>query len=95
MRWGLVPSWFKESDPSKLKFNTSNCRSDTIMEKRSFKVGSESREKAHTLVFIPAELLVPSVPEGKIRFSWKVCSQLLIMLSAVNIYYCMMSHPKT
>ncbi|XP_002917685.1 abasic site processing protein HMCES [Ailuropoda melanoleuca] len=38
MRWGLVPSWFKESDPSKLKFNTSNCRSDTIMEKRSFKV---------------------------------------------------------
>uniref|UniRef100_A0A8C7BME1 Abasic site processing protein HMCES n=1 Tax=Neovison vison TaxID=452646 RepID=A0A8C7BME1_NEOVI len=40
MRWGLVPSWFKESDPSKLKFNTSNCRSDTIMEKRSFKSGS-------------------------------------------------------
>jgi len=38
MRWGLVPSWFKESDPSKLKFNTSNCRSDTIMEKCSFKV---------------------------------------------------------
>ncbi|KAL6074539.1 hypothetical protein STEG23_014481, partial [Scotinomys teguina] len=38
MRWGLVPSWFKESDPSKLQFNTSNCRSDTIMEKQSFKV---------------------------------------------------------
>ncbi|XP_059562791.1 abasic site processing protein HMCES isoform X1 [Myotis daubentonii] len=38
MRWGLVPSWFKEDDPSKLQFNTSNCRSDTIMEKRSFKV---------------------------------------------------------
>ncbi|PNI32001.1 HMCES isoform 7, partial [Pan troglodytes] len=38
MRWGLVPSWFKESDPSKLQFNTTNCRSDTIMEKRSFKV---------------------------------------------------------
>uniref|UniRef100_A0A2K5NCE4 Abasic site processing protein HMCES n=1 Tax=Cercocebus atys TaxID=9531 RepID=A0A2K5NCE4_CERAT len=37
MRWGLVPSWFKESDPSKLQFNTTNCRSDTIMEKRSFK----------------------------------------------------------
>uniref|UniRef100_A0A2I3NBR4 Abasic site processing protein HMCES n=1 Tax=Papio anubis TaxID=9555 RepID=A0A2I3NBR4_PAPAN len=40
MRWGLVPSWFKESDPSKLQFNTTNCRSDTIMEKRSFKSGS-------------------------------------------------------
>ncbi|XP_063093887.1 abasic site processing protein HMCES isoform X3 [Cavia porcellus] len=38
MRWGLVPSWFKESDPSKLQFNTINCRSDTILEKRSFKV---------------------------------------------------------
>uniref|UniRef100_A0A2K6DQV2 Abasic site processing protein HMCES n=1 Tax=Macaca nemestrina TaxID=9545 RepID=A0A2K6DQV2_MACNE len=40
MRWGLVPSWFKESDPSKLQFSTTNCRSDTIMEKRSFKSGS-------------------------------------------------------
>ncbi|KAL2807120.1 abasic site processing protein HMCES isoform a [Daubentonia madagascariensis] len=40
MRWGLVPSWFKEGDPSKLQFNTTNCRSDTIMEKRSFKSGS-------------------------------------------------------
>ncbi|XP_020035133.1 abasic site processing protein HMCES isoform X2 [Castor canadensis] len=40
MRWGLVPSWFRESDPSKLQFNTSNCRSDTIMEKRSFKSAS-------------------------------------------------------
>ncbi|XP_012511472.1 PREDICTED: embryonic stem cell-specific 5-hydroxymethylcytosine-binding protein [Propithecus coquereli] len=38
MRWGLVPSWFKEDDPSKLQFNTTNCRSDTIMEKQSFKV---------------------------------------------------------
>lgn len=38
MRWGLVPSWFKENDPSKLQFNTTNCRSDTIMEKQSFKV---------------------------------------------------------
>ncbi|KAK2500569.1 hypothetical protein MC885_016268, partial [Smutsia gigantea] len=40
MRWGLVPSWFKESDPSKLQFNTTNCRSDTMMQKRSFKSGS-------------------------------------------------------
>nr|KAF6358325.1 5-hydroxymethylcytosine binding, ES cell specific [Pipistrellus kuhlii] len=52
MRWGLVPSWFKEDDPSKLQFNTSNCRSDTMMEKLSFKKGSidaadspEDREK--------------------------------------------------
>ncbi|XP_075852043.1 abasic site processing protein HMCES isoform X2 [Microcebus murinus] len=38
MRWGLVPSWFKERDPRSLQFNTTNCRSDTILEKRSFKV---------------------------------------------------------
>lgn len=37
-RWGLVPSWFKGADPSKLQFNTPSCCSDTIMEKRSFKV---------------------------------------------------------
>ncbi|XP_038596520.1 abasic site processing protein HMCES [Tachyglossus aculeatus] len=38
MRWGLIPSWFREDDPSKLQFNTTNCRSDTMMEKRSYKV---------------------------------------------------------
>uniref|UniRef100_A0A8C6AKV5 Abasic site processing protein HMCES n=1 Tax=Monodon monoceros TaxID=40151 RepID=A0A8C6AKV5_MONMO len=38
MQWGLVPSWFKGADPSKLQFNTPSCCSDTIMEKRSFKV---------------------------------------------------------
>ncbi|XP_049622522.1 abasic site processing protein HMCES [Suncus etruscus] len=38
MRWGLIPSWFKEDNPSKLPFNLTNCRSDTMTEKRSFKV---------------------------------------------------------
>lgn len=38
MRWGLVPSWFKKDDPSKLQFNTSNCRSDTMLKKSSYKV---------------------------------------------------------
>eukprot|EP00069_Balaena_mysticetus_P011127 bmy_21090T0 len=38
MRWGLVPSWFKGADPPKLQFNTASCCSDTITEKRSFKV---------------------------------------------------------
>ncbi|XP_066182782.1 abasic site processing protein HMCES [Sylvia atricapilla] len=37
MRWGLVPSWFKQDNPSKLQFNTSNCRSDTMMSKSSYK----------------------------------------------------------
>ncbi|ETE65300.1 hypothetical protein L345_08926, partial [Ophiophagus hannah] len=38
MRWGLVPSWFKETDPSKMQYNTSNCRSDTMMEKFCYKI---------------------------------------------------------
>ncbi|XP_062356443.1 abasic site processing protein HMCES isoform X2 [Cinclus cinclus] len=40
MRWGLVPSWFKQDNPSKLQFNTSNCRSDTMLSKSSYKSGS-------------------------------------------------------
>lgn len=38
MRWGLVPSWFKESDPSKMQYSTSNCRSENILQKKSYKV---------------------------------------------------------
>lgn len=37
MRWGLVPSWFKESDPLKMQYHTSNCRSDGMMQKKSYK----------------------------------------------------------
>ncbi|KAF5902735.1 embryonic stem cell-specific 5-hydroxymethylcytosine-binding protein, partial [Clarias magur] len=37
MRWGLVPGWFKESDPSKMQYSTSNCRSESLLEKKSYK----------------------------------------------------------
>ncbi|XP_068598039.1 abasic site processing protein HMCES isoform X2 [Brachionichthys hirsutus] len=37
MRWGLVPAWFKESDPRKMQYSTSNCRSDNILEKKTYK----------------------------------------------------------
>ncbi|XP_061146599.1 abasic site processing protein HMCES isoform X1 [Syngnathus typhle] len=37
MRWGLVPSWFKENDPSKMQYSTSNCRSDNILQKKTYK----------------------------------------------------------
>lgn len=37
MRWGLIPSWFPETDPSKMQYNTSNCRSDTMAEKTLYK----------------------------------------------------------
>lgn len=38
MRWGLVPAWFKEKDPRKMQFSTSNCRSENILQKKSYKV---------------------------------------------------------
>ncbi|XP_030274825.1 abasic site processing protein HMCES isoform X1 [Sparus aurata] len=37
MRWGLVPSWFKEKDPSMMHYSTTNCRSENILEKKSYK----------------------------------------------------------
>ncbi|XP_076607642.1 abasic site processing protein HMCES [Chaetodon auriga] len=37
MRWGLVPSWFKQSSPSKMHYSTSNCRSENMLEKKSYK----------------------------------------------------------
>ncbi|XP_070695041.1 abasic site processing protein HMCES [Pempheris klunzingeri] len=37
MRWGLVPSWFKEDDPSKMQYSTSNCRSESILGRKSYK----------------------------------------------------------
>ncbi|KAF7664515.1 hypothetical protein LDENG_00173300 [Lucifuga dentata] len=37
MRWGLVPSWFKENNPNKMQYSTSNCRSESLLEKKSYK----------------------------------------------------------
>ncbi|XP_008283664.1 abasic site processing protein HMCES isoform X2 [Stegastes partitus] len=37
MRWGLVPAWFKENDPSKMQYSTSNCRSESLLSKKSYK----------------------------------------------------------
>ncbi|KAL0181522.1 hypothetical protein M9458_023928, partial [Cirrhinus mrigala] len=37
MRWGLIPAWFRENDPSKMQYSTSNCRSESLLEKKSYK----------------------------------------------------------
>ncbi|XP_062842332.1 abasic site processing protein HMCES [Trichomycterus rosablanca] len=37
MRWGLVPAWFRESDPNKMQYSTSNCRGESLLEKKSYK----------------------------------------------------------
>ncbi|KAJ7360391.1 hypothetical protein OS493_017024 [Desmophyllum pertusum] len=36
MRWGLIPSWHR-GDPKEFSYNMSNARSDTLLDKRSFK----------------------------------------------------------
>lgn len=38
MHWGLVPSWFKGSSPKQMQYSTSNCRSENILAKKSYKV---------------------------------------------------------
>uniref|UniRef100_A0A8C4N324 Abasic site processing protein HMCES n=1 Tax=Eptatretus burgeri TaxID=7764 RepID=A0A8C4N324_EPTBU len=38
MRWGLVPSWFRDSNADNSKYNMSNCRSESLQEKKTFKV---------------------------------------------------------
>ncbi|XP_076805996.1 abasic site processing protein HMCES-like [Clavelina lepadiformis] len=37
MRWGLIPSWFSGDDVDKVSYNMNNARSDTMLEKRSYK----------------------------------------------------------
>lgn len=37
MRWGLIPSWFKESNPKEIASNTLNARIETVHEKASFR----------------------------------------------------------
>lgn len=37
MRWGLVPAWFRENNPNKMQYSTSNCRSENILEKKTYK----------------------------------------------------------
>ncbi|XP_056130655.1 abasic site processing protein HMCES isoform X3 [Lampris incognitus] len=37
MRWGLVPAWFRADEPSKMQYSTSNCRSESLLEKKTYK----------------------------------------------------------
>ncbi|XP_077677914.1 abasic site processing protein HMCES isoform X2 [Eretmochelys imbricata] len=45
MRWGLVPAWFREADPSKMQYKTSNCCSETMMEKPSYKADGKDDDE--------------------------------------------------
>jgi len=48
MQWGLVPSWHK-GDPKDFNFNMINCRSDTLMEKKSFQKALEKGQRCVVL----------------------------------------------
>jgi putative SOS response-associated peptidase YedK len=37
MRWGLIPNWFKDTNPNEIAANTLNARIETVHEKASFK----------------------------------------------------------
>lgn len=37
MQWGLLPSWLRDQDPKTFATNTLNAKSETILEKASFK----------------------------------------------------------
>lgn len=45
MRWGLIPSWFRGSSPKQMQYSTSNCRSENILEKKSYKVHTNKKNK--------------------------------------------------
>lgn len=48
MYWGLVPSWHK-GDPKKMAYGTNNCKSETMLEKRTFKTPLEKGRRCVVL----------------------------------------------
>jgi len=48
MRWGLIPSWHR-GDPKDFAYNMSNARSDTLLDKRSFKSPLEKGKRCVVL----------------------------------------------
>lgn len=53
MHWGLIPSWFKGSSPKQMQYSTSNCRSENILAKKSYKVHNK---KQTNILFQPSAM---------------------------------------
>lgn len=85
MRWGLVPAWFKEADPSKMQFNTSNCRSDTMMEKFCYKVSCIVWGKS--VCFLPAMTFVTFGLHMKTGALFKICYQNQDAANATSYFF--------
>jgi len=50
MRWGLIPNWFMDDDVNKSSYNMNNARSDTLMEKQSYKIPLRKGQRCVILV---------------------------------------------
>lgn len=48
MKWGLIPSWHR-GDPKEFTYNMSNARSDTLLDKKSFKSSLEKGKRCVVL----------------------------------------------
>lgn len=44
MRWGLIPSWF-HGNPKEFSYNMSNARSDSLLDKKSFRTPLETGKR--------------------------------------------------
>lgn len=60
MRWGLIPSWHR-GDPKEFTYNMSNARSDTLLDKRSFK---SPLEKGNRCVVLAEGYVTRSLRSG-------------------------------
>lgn len=48
MKWGLVPMWHK-GDPYKLEYETNNCRSESMLTRRTYKLPLEKGQRCVVL----------------------------------------------
>lgn len=49
MQWGLIPSWHK-GDPRNIGYETNNCRSEGMLEKKTYKIPLEKGQRCVVLV---------------------------------------------
>nr|CAB3253394.1 embryonic stem cell-specific 5-hydroxymethylcytosine-binding protein-like [Phallusia mammillata] len=50
MRWGLIPKWFKGGNVDKVNYSMNNARSDTMLEKKSYKIPLQKGQRCVLVV---------------------------------------------
>jgi putative SOS response-associated peptidase YedK len=64
LRWGLIPSWAKDT---KLAASCINARSETVAEKPAFRSAFKSRR-----CLVPADGFYEWVAQGKLKLPWRM-----------------------